>query len=261
MSSVLINPYTVSAAGGPGTWLPDDEAALAGWFDAADAGTITESGGLVSAWADKSATGMSLTQGTDANKPTTGATTLNALNVLTFDGGDRLFDTTATLPDNNPGVTALVVSAWDHAANAGMVLWATNAGASAFSWTLGRTTANNLAFRGDHGVAAAQAAFNDNTTAWQVLAGTGTLSLREIYQNGTLKDDDADTDVEKVAGRLYVGGTNDGIILLTGKVAEIVIFSGTDTTIRQKGEGYLAWKWGLQGNLDAGHPYKNSGPN
>jgi hypothetical protein len=27
-----------------------------------------------------------------------------------------------------------------------------------------------------------------------------------------------------------------------------------------KAEGYLAWKWGLEGNLPVLHPYKNSAP-
>lgn len=46
-----------------------------------------------------------------------------------------------------------------------------------------------------------------------------------------------------------------------GLVGEVRIF-GTNlgTTDRQIEEGYLAWKWGLQGNLPAGHPYKNSPP-
>ena len=31
-----------------------------------------------------------------------------------------------------------------------------------------------------------------------------------------------------------------------------------DDTDRQKVEGYLAWKWGLQASLDASHPYKDA---
>ena len=32
------------------------------------------------------------------------------------------------------------------------------------------------------------------------------------------------------------------------------------TTQRQKIEGYLAWKWGLQSTLPAGHPFKTAAP-
>jgi hypothetical protein len=33
-----------------------------------------------------------------------------------------------------------------------------------------------------------------------------------------------------------------------------------DTDTREKIEGYLAWKWGLEGNLPIGHPYKSAAP-
>jgi hypothetical protein len=46
-----------------------------------------------------------------------------------------------------------------------------------------------------------------------------------------------------------------------GNIAEIVIFnSSLGTTDRQKMEGYLAWKWGLEANLPVGHPYKSAAP-
>lgn len=56
------------------------------WFDASDSTTITESGGAVSQWDDKSGNGINLTQATAANQPTTGTRTQNGLNVLDFNG-------------------------------------------------------------------------------------------------------------------------------------------------------------------------------
>jgi hypothetical protein len=42
---------------------------------------------------------------------------------------------------------------------------------------------------------------------------------------------------------------------------EILIFTGDmSTDDRQTVEGYLAWKWGLQGNLPTAHPYKYLSP-
>ena len=46
--------------------------------------------------------------------------------------------------------------------------------------------------------------------------------------------------------------------ILDGYFAEALIT--VNTADHQKTEGYLAWKWGLQGKLPAGHPYKNSAP-
>lgn len=46
-----------------------------------------------------------------------------------------------------------------------------------------------------------------------------------------------------------------------GYVGEVRVFKnaiGTDDIFKE--EGYLAWKWGLQGNLPSDHPYKNAPP-
>lgn len=46
-----------------------------------------------------------------------------------------------------------------------------------------------------------------------------------------------------------------------GRVGEVIFTSAKQSTAdRQKVEGYLAWKWGLTGNLAAAHPYKNAPP-
>ena len=46
-----------------------------------------------------------------------------------------------------------------------------------------------------------------------------------------------------------------------GYIGELITYpSVLSTTDRQKIEGYLAWKWGLQASLPAGHPYKLSPP-
>lgn len=45
------------------------------------------------------------------------------------------------------------------------------------------------------------------------------------------------------------------------KMGEFLIFNRALTTDEtQKLEGYAAWKWGLQANLPADHPYKNAAP-
>jgi hypothetical protein len=51
-----------------------------------------------------------------------------------------------------------------------------------------------------------------------------------------------------------------------GRFGELLLFNGdcgvsNDVYLyRQQTEGYLAWKWGLQGNLPSDHPYKNNPP-
>ena len=53
------------------------------WLDASDTSTITEVGGAVSQWDDKSGNGYDVSQATAAYQPTTGST-LNGLNVIEF---------------------------------------------------------------------------------------------------------------------------------------------------------------------------------
>lgn len=60
------------------------------WYDAADTSSISVSGTAVTQWNDKGSKGLNLTQGTAGNRPTSGTTTLNGKNVITFDGGDVL---------------------------------------------------------------------------------------------------------------------------------------------------------------------------
>ena len=52
----------------------------------------------------------------------------------------------------------------------------------------------------------------------------------------------------------------DGRLAEFFSIADIPGTSGTDLSDLEKGEGYLAWKWGLESLLPVSHPYKNSAP-
>jgi hypothetical protein len=57
----------------------------------------------------------------------------------------------------------------------------------------------------------------------------------------------------------YLG--TDTVYFFDGWIAEVYFTNAHQSTAdRQRNEGYLAWKWGLQGNLDPSHPYKSSAP-
>ena len=62
------------------------------WFDSSDLSTITESGGAISQWNDKSGNGRNLTQGTGASQPSL-TTNFNGLNTVTFDGSNDFMET------------------------------------------------------------------------------------------------------------------------------------------------------------------------
>jgi hypothetical protein len=60
-----------------------------------------------------------------------------------------------------------------------------------------------------------------------------------------------------IGARLITGSSN----FFAGDMGEMIYYSYMITASqRQNVEGYLAWKWGLQGNLPATHPYKKFPP-
>jgi hypothetical protein len=242
---------------------------LKAWYDFSDTATITESGGAVSQVNDKSGNGNHIIQGTAAAKPTTGANTLNSLNVLTFDGGDRLEKTSGTsLPSaEGSGSMLFALRLVSSGTGAGLVWIAQQAGSFGDNAVLCRDGGNMGAW-GDatSGAAASAADYADSdNTNWHLSGGVYTESDRWIYEDGTLKD----TNTGNIVGPttpdgIYVGQTlsmNRGAArYLTGRIAQVLVVNGITQDTREKIEGWALWKYGLQANLPVGHPYENAPP-
>jgi len=92
----------------PAAWTPASLPGLLTWYDASNAGSITQSGGLVSQLNDLSGHGYHATQPTGANQPTTGSVTLNGNNTLTFAFNSAIYLTTS-VPDTAQPFTAYAV--------------------------------------------------------------------------------------------------------------------------------------------------------
>jgi hypothetical protein len=84
--------FTIPHVAGGGAFSPLDLPGLVAWYDASDTSSITEAGGLVSQWDDKSGNGFHIVQATGSQQPTTGSHTMNSLNTLYFQPGgtDRM---------------------------------------------------------------------------------------------------------------------------------------------------------------------------
>ena len=86
------------------------------------------------------------------------------------------------------------------------------------------------------------------------------LNLGQAYVNGTLNYTASGTYNQQAADGygINIGGHFGYNVSETFYLAEFLVYNEylTDSQYQQV-EGYLAWKWGLQGNLPAGHPYKN----
>jgi hypothetical protein len=264
-SGIVIARYAISP------WTP---AALgsnvAVWLDAADANTVVLNGSNVSQWNDKSGNGSHATQSTSAQQPTYSATSFSGQPGITFDGSN---DSLRTLTNVMRNTTHGVYWVWRRVgagtgdtyrpsiaghpttagADRGVLHFVKNNnnlgasypyyfGGSNFSYDLGSGTAyaSNVGY---------VQSFQSNTTGWGVWRN-GAL---EGTTNGIGTPDSSINGY--ILGAQYTPARYSNIVM-----SEVVIVESTDTTTRQLVEGYLAWKWGLQTSLPAGHPYRNAPP-
>jgi len=244
-------------------WTPAQFSNLALWLDAADASTITLNGSTVSQWRDKSGNARHASQGIAAIQP---AYTVNGLNgkpvitltqdelavpnlVLTGTGWDafvvatrastsnsfaRLLSLRESGKANDFNNAGSWIPIYLDGSSSNIGTYQNGSGSSLFNSTFGvpyiinsQLLANSLVFTVDgQAVGVKNASFDLNTTDG-LLIGQSLQSLDENW---------------------------DGIL------GEVIFARDLQTADRQRLEGYLAWKWGLEANLPAGHPFKNTPP-
>ncbi|NCC84600.1 MAG: hypothetical protein EOM03_10805 [Clostridia bacterium] len=243
---------TVNAAGSQ-PWTPAD-ITTALWLDAADSATITESGGAVSQWADKSGYGRNAAQTVGSYKPALASGAVNALNAILFDGLNDYLGITGNLPVASE-MAEFVVFRRETAGILTMPLGGNNKGAPPYG-ILGYT--DNVAYSGLR--SSGYLTHGSISTGTYISALARDASVAELFINGTSLGG------AKTAGA--VSGTLDIVSVgaratsyHNGLIAEIIVLhSNPSVEDRQKIEGYLAHKWGLAANLPSDHPYKSAPP-
>jgi hypothetical protein len=244
-------------------WTPAD-ISTALWLDAADASTITESGGAVSQWNDKSGNGRNVAQGTAGARPALTAANLNAKDVLTFDGGDFLATSVNFPLTGNAAFSIFYVAKKTTTANGMTLGWGNTGSAGNAAGYYDDGTISALSFAG---------AQNYNTTLsqnniWHIAAFTklpgaiGTTS--QAFRNGAdVAAPPHSSATPNIASASFVVGqwANFSTSRFIGSMAEVIVTSSSASTFdRQRIEGYLAHKWGLTANLPNDHPYKTAPP-
>jgi hypothetical protein len=271
-------------------YLPATTNAL--WLDAADSSTVLRDGTAVTNWLDKSGNNRSFTNGSSA--PTYATSGLNGLSVINFAGQylnsiqpsntwKFMHDSTkyAVFLVVKPGITANPIAPFAIMGNA----VATSTDNGFYLAYDNRQGTNGRTNRCSYAVMAAPGSstpvvstlLNSSDYFWlpneyQVFTGefdpgNATASERSaMRRNGdtALKNNTATlapASTKDPRYNLQIGayGQNGGA--LTGGVAEVLITSNAvSTALREKIEGYLAWKWGLQGNLPGAHTYYTAAP-
>jgi len=213
------------------------------WFDAADAASITSSGGAVSQWNDKASSPNHATQSTAGKKPTTGSVTINGLNALAFDGGDLLTFALTSVPS---AITALAVVRTTTTSGIRSILGTQSAGAGPFQWRCdGTSNRQTLLSYASSNIGTSATGLTNNTAA-QVTIQFQAATSRSFWLNAAADGTGSTGTSLSGSGGSVIGAQNTGPgEPWIGDIAELIIYhSALSTGDRQSVESYLKTKWG-----------------
>lgn len=222
-------------------------------YDASDVNSITESGGAVSQWDDKSGNGYHMKQSNSSLQPTYSASDPvlggfpSISNVDAYK--DLIMDQTSTVQR-----VYFVAYYYDGVTNTWVshdALFSTIDGSIRLT---GRSSGNQV--------------FDGNRTT-QNFDYDGTT-----FRNGSTNDTNAQSGGLPITNEMFVVtaaspqtgqwrllGNSSSWSNWDGGLGELIFTDGTEgLDVQQKIEGYLAWKWGIEGRLPSYHPYKLAAP-
>ncbi len=236
--------------------VPTDVGPLNFWLDAYDSGTVTLSGGTnVVTWSDKSGNGRNAT---GVNNPTYNSSTAG----IVFNPASSQY---FTLPDGsfptgdssysilfifNPSLTSIMqmITGGDGGGGQRLGIRSGNSGTGTLqTFWIGYDLETS----------------NTYTTGTRNFGATyyASGSTRSLWINFTQGASDTPGTRSQTSTKNAIG-TLIGLAgeFFSGQMHEIIVCGVLTTTQRQQLEGYLAWKWGLQGSLPSNHPYKAAKP-
>jgi hypothetical protein len=227
------------------------------WFDASDGDTITEDLG-VSQWDDKSGNGYDLTQIVGTSQPDYNTHQINGLSTVRFDPTTRYLETNTKFGLPSPS-SDIMVFAIMQPLESGDRRWFELGSNS--NGTFRPSLDMGIRYGGGYVTWDITSANTDMLGVWQQTTGAR-HDEAQYFHNGTertrISPDDSKiwgNSTERARlGNALTGGV--GIF----DIGELIIVESVDVTLRQKIEGYLAHKWGLESNLDVSHPYKTLAP-
>ena len=254
----LWTPSAISTA----LWLDASDSSTL--FDAVSGGSLVAADGAVARWEDKSGNGRHATQGTEIRKPLRKAAVQNSLDVISFDGSNDYLATPASSPTFT-GYHLFVVESHTGFGGASLGRLLEIGNNQIASFMAGAETSRYRQFSGSF----VDSPLNSGTiNTWRVLGfrdqlnslASGisfTINGEEFSPGGT----SATSTIPSANSTIHVGNRPALDRAFAGTFGEIVLFqTALAVADRQLVEGYLAWKWGLQANLPADHPYKNAAP-
>lgn len=258
-------------------WSPAQIPNLWAWWDLGPSGTRTVSGSEITAVNDLSSNGRHLGKayngGTTGTGPaTTGTVGGNGAARFTT-AGNVLAHNYSTVNDIDLSVVTVLLVA-DNVTSTNDTLVSTRDDAGG-AWTIRSTFTTNIqsllttgTVRADETITAGapfllSSRFDQRESGGSLVAPGGSIVRSRL--NGALSwTDDAETGTPGWAPSnqwVGVGGNPNNSGQINADIGEVLIIDAdASDSDRQRAEGYLAHKWGLDGSLPAGHPWKSAPP-
>lgn len=240
------------------------------WIKANDAATVTLVGSNISQINDKSATVANFSQSTAGNQPLRNATGINNLPVMQFDGSTDILVGNAAAEAVSQNVAGLSIfsvvnSTGGSGVRRAVLYFSTNSTSSARAGLFVLPSPNRIeaggrrldgnAFQNVNAACSfpcVAAAIFDYSGAEAYAGVNGVYTARGGFQTAGSTSNTA-----AVLTSIGNGGGN----IYGGLIGELIVFKSVlSQAARQFIEGYLAWQWGLQANLQSTHPYRNAAP-
>lgn len=254
---------------------PTQFSGLVQWLDSQDtttlfqntAGTtpVTATGQNVAYWSDKSGCNNSVSSNANIAVPLYGSGLISTFNALNF-ASSRMLKTAGTFAKSSNvtfvtvGVVKNTIATWgtwwghfpinDHDLNAISMRRVNNTGV--MNWHTNNDNAiMNLTYTADSPVIYSGTMQNGSSMFFQQY---NTASSANI--SGTVTQS-----ITTAVAPIWVGASDFAGEYINGPIGEILYYQTVLTPYnRQKVEGYLAWKWGIQGILPTSHPFRAAAP-
>jgi hypothetical protein len=244
-ASDLGSMYTTDAGPVTPVTLPTDIAGCVGWWDASDAASITQSGGLVSQWNDKSGLNNHATASGLA-RPTLTARGLNGRSVMTFDGTHNVMTVAASANFNSNDVTYFIVFRRLSGTN-GTPYSKINASNGTFGFAVRcRPDAELWMLQRNASVNAVLIANANTTTAARIYTVTSSTTATGVVDGINAASATGQTASHSLNQNVLFGAYAAATDSFNGFIAEIIHFNvALSTADRARVEAYLAAKWGI----------------
>jgi hypothetical protein len=248
---------------------------LSYWFDASDTASITASGNTITTWTNKgnASAGNATTGG---GTVTTNSTTLNSRNTVRLNANSWLITPNYTAPSFTCSFFTTFRAATAFPSQSGYFFCFNNSsGRDFFLYYIPTNSVATRYFVGFNvlggefdysfnGTVTATNTFQTASLISVVTSNTTTTAPQGMWWNGSNFPTVSRTGAANTTATyntFAIGAYNRPTDSVAYDMGDFLLFpSVLSTTNRQIVEGWLAWKWGLQGSLIAGHPYASASP-